>query len=182
MTGSPAVRHALAVLDLLGRSAEPLPAATLARELGIPRSSVYRILATLGEADYVTHDRDQPRFMLGVAAYELAWGYQRQAPLRRVAAPLLPLPDPPEPVVRVPLQVGQRPAGNWSLSVTILLLPPRVCARVMVYCALFCPTDHGPFEVTVRLLTVPACTTAAGLEGGRDLDMAQGICCWIFDY
>ncbi len=90
MTGSPAVRHALAVLDLLGRSAEPLPAATLARELGIPRSSVYRILATLGEADYVTHDRDQPRFMLGVAAYELAWGYQRQAPLRRVAAPLLP--------------------------------------------------------------------------------------------
>jgi len=86
---SPAVGHALDVLRLLARHTEPLPAARIASELGLPRSSAYRILATLTDRGFVSHVRESGRYALGAAAYELGWAYQRQAPLQRTAAPLL---------------------------------------------------------------------------------------------
>lgn len=89
MSHSPAATHALRILNLLGRSSRPVSAASISRQLEIPRSTTYRLLATLIEEDYVTHVADGARYVLGVAAYELAWGYQRQAPLRRIAAPLM---------------------------------------------------------------------------------------------
>ena len=39
MDPNPAVAHALDVLQLLARHTEPLPAAAIARDLGLPRSS-----------------------------------------------------------------------------------------------------------------------------------------------
>lgn len=89
MDSNPAVAHALDVLGVLARHTEPLPAASIAAALGIPRSSTYRILATLADRGYVSHLREVGRFGLGPAAYELGSAYRRQAPLQRVAAPLL---------------------------------------------------------------------------------------------
>ncbi|WP_353951548.1 IclR family transcriptional regulator [Knoellia sp. S7-12] len=82
---APAAGHALDVLELLARRGEPLPAATVARELGLPRSSTYHLLAVLRERGYVSHLEGERRYGLGVAAYELGSAYQRQAPLQRIA-------------------------------------------------------------------------------------------------
>lgn len=77
----PAVRHALGVLMLLSRHAAPMPAAAIARALGVPRSSAYRILGVLEELGFVTHLEAEHRYALGVAAFELGFAYSRQEPL-----------------------------------------------------------------------------------------------------
>ena len=90
----PAAHQVLAVLGHLGRQAGPVPAAAIARELGLPRSTTYQLLATLAESGFVVHLADERRYSLGLAAYELATGYARQAPLQRVArVPLARLVD-----------------------------------------------------------------------------------------
>ena len=85
MSNAPAAANALDVLEHLSRHAEPVPAASIARDLGLPRSSVYHLLKVLHSRGYVTHYVEERRFGLGQAAYELGSAYQRQAPLARVA-------------------------------------------------------------------------------------------------
>jgi DNA-binding IclR family transcriptional regulator len=85
MGHAPAAGHALAVLRLLASRAAPLPAAAIARELGIPRSSLYRVLGVLTEQGFVAHMREQSRYGLGIAAFELGAAYTRQEPLRWLA-------------------------------------------------------------------------------------------------
>jgi DNA-binding IclR family transcriptional regulator len=85
-------RSAGAALDLLGllsRHSEPLPGAAIARELGLPRSSTYHLLAVLQSHGYVVHLAEERRYGLGVAAFELGSAYSRQAPLQRLARPIL---------------------------------------------------------------------------------------------
>ncbi len=78
---------AIALLQLLARKATPQPGAALARELDLPRSTAYRLLGVLRDAGFVTHDEEDRRWGLGVAAYELGSAYTRQAPLQRIALP-----------------------------------------------------------------------------------------------
>ena len=90
----PAAHQALTVLAHLGRQAGPVPAAAVARDLGLPRSTTYQLLATLAATGFVVHLVDERRWSLGLAAYELGTGYVRQAPLARVArVPLARLVD-----------------------------------------------------------------------------------------
>ncbi|HMM97194.1 MAG: IclR family transcriptional regulator [Micrococcales bacterium] len=89
MANAPAAGHALDVLGLIARRGEPVPAAAIARDLGLPRSSVYHLLAVLVERGYVRHLPDERRYGLGLAAYELGSAYQRQAPLDRMARGLM---------------------------------------------------------------------------------------------
>jgi DNA-binding IclR family transcriptional regulator len=94
VAGVPAARQVLAILAHLGRSAEPVTAAGLARALGLPRSTTYHLLGTLAAAGFVVHLPEERRYGLGLAAYELGTGYLRQAPLRRLArGPLAGLVD-----------------------------------------------------------------------------------------
>lgn len=88
MDASPAVAHALRILDALARAAGPRSAVALGRELSIPRSTTYRVLSTMAAHGYVVHVPDLG-YALGPAAHELSWAYQRQAPLQRIAGPLL---------------------------------------------------------------------------------------------
>ena len=85
VSNAAAATRALAVLQLLARHAGPLPAAGIARELRLPRSSVYHLLTVLREAGFVVHLPDERRYGLGVAAFELGAAYSRQEPLRWVA-------------------------------------------------------------------------------------------------
>lgn len=85
MANASAAGHGLDVLTLLARRGEPLPAATIARELDLPRSSVYHLLAVLSSRGFVRHLPEERRYGLGVAAYELGSAYQRQGPLQRAA-------------------------------------------------------------------------------------------------
>jgi len=85
----PAAGHALDVLTLLAAHPAPVPAATITRRLGLPRSTTYHLLATLIERGFVAHLPEERRYGLGPAAYELGTAYQRQAPLQRFARPIL---------------------------------------------------------------------------------------------
>lgn len=85
MANVPGASHALDVLELLARRGEPLPAAAVARELGLPRSSTYHLLSVLRDRGYVSHLEGERRYGLGVAAYELGSAYQRQVPLQRIS-------------------------------------------------------------------------------------------------
>ncbi|OZM69986.1 IclR family transcriptional regulator [Amycolatopsis antarctica] len=88
-TDVPALRRGLAVLRVLGGRAGPVSAATVARELGLPRSTTYHLLAELESAGFVTHLPHERRYGLGIAAFELGSAYLRHDPLERVAGPLL---------------------------------------------------------------------------------------------
>jgi len=88
-SGAPAAAQVLAVLGLLARHLEPLPAAAVARDLGLPRSTTYKLLAALGNAGYVTHVPETRRYALGLAAFELGSAYARQAPLARIGRPVV---------------------------------------------------------------------------------------------
>jgi DNA-binding IclR family transcriptional regulator len=87
--GVPAARHALAVLQALARQSGPVPAAALARDLGIPRSTTYHLLGELVSAGFVVHLPEEHRFGLGVSAFEIGSAYMRQEPLARLARPVL---------------------------------------------------------------------------------------------
>jgi DNA-binding IclR family transcriptional regulator len=90
----PAAHQTLSILRYLSRQAGPMPAAAIARDLVLPRSTVYHLLATLVDDGFVTHLADERRYALGLAAYELGTGYTRQAPLQRIArVPLADLVD-----------------------------------------------------------------------------------------
>jgi DNA-binding IclR family transcriptional regulator len=85
MANAPAARQALAVLNLLARQSSPVPATVIARELDLPRSSVYHLLSVLQDEGFVVHLREARRYGLGIAAFELGFAYSRQQPLRRIA-------------------------------------------------------------------------------------------------
>lgn len=85
----PALRRGLAVLRLLASKAGPVTAGALARELGLPRSTTYHLLAELVAAGFVTHLPEERRYGLGLAAVELGSAYLRHDPLERLARPVL---------------------------------------------------------------------------------------------
>ena len=87
--GAPGARHALAILQHLGRQRGPVSAASVAEALGLPRSSVYRLLGALQEQGFALHYPQSRRYGIGVAAFELSAGYSRQAPLTRLGGPVL---------------------------------------------------------------------------------------------
>ena len=66
-----------------------MPAAAIARDLGLPRSTVYHLLAVLRDEGFVVHLPEQRRYGLGVAAFELGSAYARQEPLRWIAGTVL---------------------------------------------------------------------------------------------
>ncbi|MFL6098835.1 MAG: IclR family transcriptional regulator [Actinomycetales bacterium] len=90
----PAAEQTLAILRYLARHSGPVPAATIARDLGIPRSSTYHLLAVLAREGFVVHLPEERRYGVGVSALELGTAFARQAPLQRLArAPLARLVD-----------------------------------------------------------------------------------------
>ncbi|MEZ0493231.1 IclR family transcriptional regulator [Kineococcus sp. TBRC 1896] len=88
-TGAPTVGAALRILSFMAAQQGPVAAATLARSLGLPRSSVYRLLGELTEQGFVLHFPEARRYGLGIAAFELSSGYVRQEPVTRLGRPVL---------------------------------------------------------------------------------------------
>jgi DNA-binding IclR family transcriptional regulator len=94
VTNAPAAAQALRVLRHVAAQAGPVPAAVIARDLGLPRSSTYQLLAVLVAEGFVVHLPEERRYGLGVSAFELGSAYSRQAPLARLArSPLARLVD-----------------------------------------------------------------------------------------
>lgn len=89
MANVPAATQVLAVLKLLTQRATPMPAMAIARELDLPRSTVYHLLTVLRDEGFVVHLPAERRYGLGITALELGSAYSRQEALRWLAAPAL---------------------------------------------------------------------------------------------
>lgn len=85
----PAADNTLRILRYLASRPAPVAASALARELSLPRSTIYHLLTTLAAHGFVLHLREERRWGLGNSAFELAGGYARQQPLARLGRPLL---------------------------------------------------------------------------------------------
>lgn len=86
---APAADQTLRILGLLAASRGPMAATMIAAQLGLPRSTVYQLLAALQEHGFVMHLPEERRYGLGIAAFELSSAYARQEPLARIGRPLL---------------------------------------------------------------------------------------------
>ncbi len=89
MSRVPAAQHTLRILTHLARQRGPQPAARIAEQLGLPRSSVYHLLTVMAEQGFVVHFPEARRFGLGIAAYELSSGFARHEPLSRMGRPVV---------------------------------------------------------------------------------------------
>ncbi len=89
MSAVPAAERALRVLRYLASQPRPVPAATIARDLGLPRSSTYHLLRVLEAERFVTHLPEEQRYGLGVAALEVGSAYLRHDGLERLVRPLV---------------------------------------------------------------------------------------------
>jgi DNA-binding IclR family transcriptional regulator len=85
----PAARHTLGILTHLAAQRGPVPASTIAQALGLPRSTVYKLLGVLTELGFVLHFPEARRYGIGLAAFELSSGFSRQEPLARLGRPIL---------------------------------------------------------------------------------------------
>jgi DNA-binding IclR family transcriptional regulator len=103
MSQVPAANRTLEVLLLLARSASPIPARTIGSELGIPKSSLYHLLAAMQSKGFVTpitgmsagnpqsenRQSENALWGLGVSAFEVGSAYMRHEPLEARARPIL---------------------------------------------------------------------------------------------
>jgi DNA-binding IclR family transcriptional regulator len=94
----PAATRALRVLRFLATQPDPVSLDRISREVAIPRSSAYHLLAAMVDEGFVVHLPDERRYGLGVAAFEVGSGYVRQEPLQRIAR---------RPLARLVDEVGQ---------------------------------------------------------------------------
>ncbi|TFD77254.1 IclR family transcriptional regulator [Cryobacterium sp. Sr8] len=85
----PAAEGTLRILSHLATQRGPVPASAIATALGLPRSTVYQLLAVLAERGFVVHLPEERRYGLGLAAFELSTGFSRQEPLSHLGRPLV---------------------------------------------------------------------------------------------
>lgn len=86
---SPAVGRALDVLQYLARKLEAVPAASIVRDVGIPRSSAYHLLRVLLDRGFVVYLPEARGYALGPAALDLASADVHHDQLERFARPIL---------------------------------------------------------------------------------------------
>ena len=82
---APAAVQVLAVLRYVAEQAGPVAASVIARDVGVPRSTTYQLIAALVDDGFLVHLPEEQKYALGVTAHELGTGYSRQAPLQRIA-------------------------------------------------------------------------------------------------
>ena len=97
----PAARSALGVLRVLAARGGPLRATTLARELAVPRSSMYQLLAVLRDEGFVVHYPEDRTYGLSELVAQLGSAASASERIARLARPLLErlVASAPAPVV-----------------------------------------------------------------------------------
>lgn len=199
----PAAVRTVAILRYLAGQPRPVTAGAIGRDLAIPRSSLYHLLATLEAEAFVTHVSPPGRFELGVAAFELGSAYQRQAGLERLARPLLAglvartgtlghlgildgtevvylaREDPPHPLPPLVTEVGVRLPAHLSASGRCLLAARSFLPVEATYPqrrALVTRTGRGPRGLTgLRRQLVTDRRRGWSLEDGEITDGAVSI-------
>lgn len=85
----PAARHALRMLRVLAERTAPVPASTLARQLGVPRSSLYQLARAMMDEGFLVHYPEERAYGLSSLVTEIGAGMLQTERLRRLAHPLL---------------------------------------------------------------------------------------------
>jgi DNA-binding IclR family transcriptional regulator len=94
MSRPPSATRTLRILRFLAAQPQPVAAEHVAQSTGLPRASVYRLLAAMADEGFVVHLVAERTFGLGPAAFEVGAQYVRQAPLERLSRlPLARLVD-----------------------------------------------------------------------------------------
>jgi len=81
--------RAIDLLEAFTTGDEERGVAELARELGLPRTTVHRLLAALTHRGLLAHDPQTGRYRLGLKLFELGSRVEDTLDLRRVARPFL---------------------------------------------------------------------------------------------
>lgn len=97
----PAARNTLAVLRYLAARSGPVRASTLARDLGMPRSSVYQLVRVMMEEGFVVHYPEDRAYGLSSLVVEIGSASLQTERLGRLAQPLMErlVAESPVPVV-----------------------------------------------------------------------------------
>ena len=75
--GHRATLRVLAILDALANAPRGLTMAEVCRELDAPKSSLFPILHTMADTDYIRFDEDTGRYAMGLKSYLLGKAFDR---------------------------------------------------------------------------------------------------------
>jgi DNA-binding IclR family transcriptional regulator len=85
----PALAQGLGILSLFGPKRRSVTAPEIARQLALPRTTVFRLLQTLQSMDYVRCEADKRHFSLGPALLNRGFEYLASLDMVEVAQPVL---------------------------------------------------------------------------------------------
>jgi DNA-binding IclR family transcriptional regulator len=85
----PAARSALRILRLLAHRGQPMPATVIARELGIPRSTLYQLARAMMDEGFLVHYPEDRAYGLSDLVAEMGSASVQSDRLARLAHPLL---------------------------------------------------------------------------------------------
>ncbi|AKS38197.1 IclR family transcriptional regulator [Anoxybacillus gonensis] len=83
------VSRALQIMDILSNERHGMGVTEIAKQIGIHKSSVYRLLSTLVEYGYVEQDEETERYKLGYKLLEMSSKLLESIDLRKEAKPYL---------------------------------------------------------------------------------------------
>ncbi len=89
MTVVPAARNTLRIIRYLAGHSGPVRAATVSRDLGLPRSSVYQLLSVMQREGFVVHSPEHQGFALARLLGEIGSSVLASNALARLGTPLL---------------------------------------------------------------------------------------------
>jgi len=78
-----------AILAMFSMERTSLSISEIEKELGYPKSTIFRILNTLIKADYIVQDPDTHRYSIGMQFFRLGSIFQSQLDLRNVSLPIM---------------------------------------------------------------------------------------------
>ncbi len=147
----PALERGLRLLAQFSRQERRLGAPELARRLDLPRSTVFRLLATLESAGFVEKVDDGHAYQLGLGVLRLGFEYLASLELTQLGAPILQ-------------QFTE--ATGYASNLVVL------DGRSIVYVAKVAPSS--PFRSSVSVGTrLPAHATVLGRVLMRDMSLAE---------
>ena len=78
MTG---LQRGLQVLEILGAADEPMSLSMIAQQLGLSRSSAFRVVYTLRQMDFLKEADQKSTYTLGSRVLNLGFAYLHQQPI-----------------------------------------------------------------------------------------------------
>lgn len=89
MSSVPAARHTLRIVRYLASHGGPVRASTVARDLGLPRSTTYHLLSVLQDEGFLVHSPENQAYALSPLLAEIGSSVAGSQSLARFAEPVL---------------------------------------------------------------------------------------------